>query len=181
MLTQNIECLFLVNIPHLSLTDENLDLVHKINATNHTINFFQNMFIQNYDYIWYDRLYQGHILLWDNPCFHKTKTNCYICKFLVLKQEKCYKSTQNLIFSIFCVFSSISPLGDWILRKPINHTNLQNKTLNNNANFLSLGKIYVPKGTFGRGEWNSIGNLATQAVIQNIQEISITQTVQRVF
>ena len=42
MHTQNIECLFSVNIPNLSLTDEKLNLIYKLNAANHTskLNFF---------------------------------------------------------------------------------------------------------------------------------------------
>ena len=80
------------------------------------------MFVYNYDYIWYERLYQGHILLGDNPFLLKTYASCYI----------------------------------------------------------SLGKISETENTFGRGGWNSMGNLATKAIVQNIQEIPTAQTVQSV-
>ena len=36
------------------------------------------------------------------------------------------------------------------------------------------------ENTFGRGGWNSMGNLATKAIVQNTQEIPITQTFQSV-
>ena len=45
--------------------------------------------------------------------------------------------------------------------------------------FISLGKIFDMQDTFRRGR-NSMRNLATQAIIQNIQEIPITQTVHSV-
>ena len=71
----------------------------------------------------------------------------------------------NFFFNISFLLWQISPLGDWILRKLVNHTNLHDKTLYNNANFISLGKIFDAEDTLGRGGWNSMGNLATKAVI----------------
>ena len=98
------------------------------------------------------RLYQGHILLRDNPCFHKTKASCSECKFLVLKQEKCYKSIPIwFFFSILRLLWQISPLGDSISKKSVNHTNLHHKTLYNKAKFISLDKIFDTWDTFGRG------------------------------
>ena len=40
---------------------------------------------------------------------------------------------------------------------------------------IRLGKVFGTQDTFGRGEWNSMGNLETQAILQNIKEIPITQ------
>ena len=59
-------------------------------------------------------------------------------------------------------------LRDWISRKSVNHTNWHNKTLYNNANFLSLGKIFDKE------------DIVQKPIVQNIQEIPITQTVQSV-
>ena len=88
-------------------------------------------------HIWYDRLYKGHILFKDNPRFHKTKASCYICKFLVFNQEHKFD-----FFNILHLLLQISPLGNWILRKSANHTNLHNNTLYNNANLKRLGMIF---------------------------------------
>ena len=161
----------------------NLNLAYKINGKNHTIklNFFPEHVCLNYDYIWYDRLYPGHILLRDNRCFHKAKASCYVRKFLVIKQEKCCKSTQNLIF--FQCFMSSSKCLPWVIEFQENQLVILIyivKTSYNNANFISLGKIFDTEDTFARGGWNSIWNLATQAIIQNIQEMPITQTIQSV-
>ena len=49
----------------------------------------------------------------------------------------------------------------------------------NNASFTNLGKIFDMEDTFGGGGWNSMGKLATQAIIQNVHGI-ITQAIQSV-
>ena len=105
----------------------------------------------------------------------------YICKCSVPKQEKCYISTPSLFvfFNILCILQQIPPLGDWFSKKSVNHNNLHNNILYKNANFISLGKIFDMQDTFRRGR-NSMRNLATQAIIQNIQKIPITQTVHSV-
>ena len=140
---------------------KNLSLLYKINTKNHAIQltFFPEHVCLKYSfvYIWYDWLYQRHVLVKGNPRFPKAKASCYIYRFLVLKQKKkSCKSMQNLIFffSMFCVF--------WILRKSVNHTNLRDKTLYNNVSFISLDKKLETKDTFGRGGWNSMRNLVTQ-------------------
>ena len=76
---------------------------------------------------------------------------CYIIS--VLKQEKCFRSTQNSIFffNILCLLQQMSPMSNLISRKSVNHTNLNNKFLHNNANFISLDKILGTQDTFGRG------------------------------
>ena len=98
-------------------------------------------------------LYEGHILLRNNPCFHKLKTSCYICKYLVFSQQKYYKSTHNffffLIFHVFC-----SKYLPWVIEfqeKSVNHTNLDNKTLYRNTKFINLANIFDTEGTFGKG------------------------------
>ena len=39
------------------------------------------MFVQNYEDLSYDRLYQRHILLRKNPRLYKPEANCYIFNF----------------------------------------------------------------------------------------------------
>ena len=74
------------------------------------------------------------------------------------------KYTKFDFFSIFCDF----------------HTKYLSWVIEFQKKIISLGKIFDIQGTFGRGGWNSMGNLATQTIVQNIQEIPITQTVQSV-
>ena len=71
-------------IPNVLLSDEKkIHLVYKMNTTNHIINliFSQNMFLQNYEDLSFDRLYQRHILLRNNPRLHKPEASCYIFNF----------------------------------------------------------------------------------------------------
>ena len=118
-LTQNSECLLPVHIPNLSLTEEKFEscIQDTVNTTNHTIklkNFSRTCLPKIFAmFARYYRLYQGHKLLRHNQCFHQTKSSYCICKFLLPKQEKCYKSTQIclFVFLIFWVFCSKSPFG----------------------------------------------------------------------
>ena len=66
-------------------------------------------------------------------------------------------------FQYFISFMANISLG-WLNFKKVSY-NLHDKTLYNNANFISLGKIFDAEDTLGRGGWNSMGNLATKAVI----------------
>ena len=84
-------------------------------------------------------------------------------------------------FIYFASFVAISPLNGWVLGKSVNHTNLHNKSMYNNANLVSLGKMFIDiQDIFGTGGWNTTRNLVTQSIIQNIQEIPVTKTVQSV-
>ena len=71
---------------------ENLSLLYKINTKNHAIQltFFPEHVCLKYSFVcvWYDRLYQRHVLVKDNPRFPKAKASCYIYRFLVLKKKK---------------------------------------------------------------------------------------------
>ena len=46
--------------------------------------------------------------------FQKANASCYICKFLVRKQEKCYKSIQNLIFFQYFVSFVVTISIGWL-------------------------------------------------------------------
>ena len=63
------------------------------------------MFILNYGYIWYDRLYQGHNLLRDNSCFSRNKGELlYLQVLITLARKVLQKYTKFDFFSIFHVF-----------------------------------------------------------------------------
>ena len=78
------------------------------------------------------RLYQGHILLRDNHVSTKQRLAVIFASF----------------FQYFVVCRKYYP---WVIEFQENQltTNLHNKTLYNNVNFISLGKIFDTEDTFG--------------------------------
>ena len=78
-----------------------------------------------------------------------------------------------------CFLSFVANISlGWLNVKKTVNLLIYNKTLYNNANITCLAKIFDTQDIFERVGSKSVGNLATQAIIQNIQEIPIIQTVQ---
>ena len=73
---------------------------------------------------------------------------------------------------------SPSPLDDWISRKSVNHTKLNNGTLYIQCQcYKSRQDFWHTAGYIWKRRWNSMRNMATQSIIQNIQEILLLSKV----
>ena len=79
------------------------------------------MFILNYGYIWYDRLYQGHNLLRDNSCFSRNKGELlYLQVLITLARKVLQKHTKFDFFQYsmsFMYFMSFISLGCFNFKK----------------------------------------------------------------